>query len=69
MKRKRYDPQDQPPIPGLRKALADMLAEALITHTHRCVARVAAEQALSRAGVTEQEFFARWAAGDYDADL
>lgn len=67
MKRKWQEQPDQPEIPGLRAALADMLAETLVTHTHDCVTRRAAQKILELEGVCEHEFFTRWAEGAYDA--
>lgn len=69
MKRKRKPLLEEPAIPGLRAALADVLAEALMCHPHRCVARLAAQHQLRLMGLSETEFLARWAGGAYDADL
>jgi len=67
VKRKGHEPTCQEPIPGIRTALADMVAETLVTHLHRCVAREAAEDIIARAGHTEASFLVAWAAGDFDA--
>lgn len=66
MKRQRREQPEQPEIPGLRAAMADIMAEALMMHFHQCVARRAAVAQLALMGVTEEQFLIDWADGAYD---
>jgi hypothetical protein len=64
--RKKWRQPDQPEIPGMRRYLADLVAEGFILHQHDCIARQAAELAVEQAGLSETDFLLAWARGEFD---
>lgn len=66
MKRKSSGAQGDPELPGAQTLIADYVAEALMMHTHECVARQAAVAYLRQRGLTEAQYLINWAAGAYD---